>query len=267
MPAATARFPAFSAASLTACLAAALTLPAPAARAFELEAADLTLTATPSLSSDYLFRGLSQTRNRPAAQATLDLQHGSGVYVGGFLSNATFLASPASDTRQELDLMAGYRFRLGGVAFDAGYIAYLYPGQDKAAGGQVSEYQELMLKAAYTIDPLKLTGAFNHAPNFFGRSGQAYALEGLAELSLPAGFTASARLGYQWIERNTVFGTPDYLWYAVGLAREIGAGVTASLSWSGTSIRQRDCAPVADRAPEGQKICDGRLLLTLSRAF
>jgi uncharacterized protein (TIGR02001 family) len=233
----------------------------------------LTVTTTLAVSNDYLFRGISQTRNNWAYQGTLDVAHASGVYVGAFLSNAKFLASPWNDTRQELDLLAGYRFTASGVNFDVGYVAYLYPGQDKAPGAQLNEYQEVVLKANHTLGETgapwstKLSAAFAYSPNYFGRSGNGYYIEGGADVTLPFAFTASARVGYQWIERNPRFGTPDYLWYSVGVSREIYAGVTAAVGWYGTNIDKKDCIPVVDRADGGQRACDGRVLFTLSRVF
>jgi uncharacterized protein (TIGR02001 family) len=227
----------------------------------------LTLTGLGAVTSDYLFRGISQTRNNWAVQGTFDLEHESGVYVGAFITNAKFLASPYNDTRQELDLLAGYRFAVAGVKLDLGYIAYLYPGQDKAPGGQLNEFQEVGIKTSYTIDPVKLQAAFFYSPNFFGRSGDGFYVEGGADVTLPYGFTALGRLGHQWIERNAFFGTPDYLWYAVALQREIYAGVNLAVGFYGTDIRKRDCAPVVERADRGQRICGERVLLTISYAF
>jgi uncharacterized protein (TIGR02001 family) len=227
----------------------------------------LTLTGLGAVASDYLFRGISQTRNNWAFQGTADLEHESGVYVGAFITNAKFLASPYNDTRQELDLLAGYRFTVANVKLDLGYIAYLYPGQDKPPGTQLNEFQEVGLKASYTFDPVKLQAAFFYSPNFFGRSGDGYYVEGGADVTLPFGFTGIGRLGYQWIERNPRFGTPDYLWFAVGLQREIFAGINAAVGFYGTNIRKRECAPVAERAERGQRICDERVLFTLSYTF
>ncbi|MDO9709855.1 TorF family putative porin [Paracraurococcus lichenis] len=248
--------------------AAAFVLPAlPAAAQQQIESLGLTVTTTPAISNDYLFRGISQTRNNWAYQGTLDIQHESGVYVGAFLSNAKFLASPWNDTRQELDLLAGYRFEFGGINFDIGYIAYTYPGQDKAIGTQLNEYQEIAIKANYTIDPVKILAAYNYSPNFFGHSGAGNYVEGGADVTLPFELTASGRLGYQWIQNNPRFGTPDYLWYSIGVSREIYAGVTATVAWYDTNIRKSECAPVADRATNGQRICEGRVLFTLSKIF
>jgi uncharacterized protein (TIGR02001 family) len=61
-------------------------LPASPADAFELGDAGLTIGVTPTISSDYLFRGVSQTRNRPTVQGTIDVQHTTGFYVGAFAS-------------------------------------------------------------------------------------------------------------------------------------------------------------------------------------
>ncbi len=246
---------------------AALLLPAgPAAAQTQIESLGLTVTATPAISSDYLFRGISQTRNNWAFQGTLDVEHSSGVYIGAFISNAKFLADPYNNTRQEVDILAGYRFELAGIKFDAGYIFYSYPGQTKPAGTQLNEYMEVSLRATYTIDPVKLMVAFNYSPNFFGRSGSGYYVEGGADVTLPWEITAFTRVGYQWIERNARFGTPDYLWYSVGLQREVVAGITAAVGYYGTTIDRRDCVPSA-RTPGGQRICDNRVMLTISRAF
>jgi uncharacterized protein (TIGR02001 family) len=227
----------------------------------------LTVTGLGAIASDYLFRGISQTRNNWAFQGTVDLEHESGVYIGAFLTNAKFLANPWNDTRQELDLLAGYRFALAGVKLDIGYVAYLYPGQDKAPGGQLNEFQEVGIKASYAIDPVKLQAAFFYSPNYFGRSGDGYYVEGGVDVTAPLGFTVIGRLGYQWIEREAFFGTPDYLWYAVGVQREIYAGINVGVGFYGTDISKRDCAPVVDRASGGQRICGQRALVTFSKAF
>ncbi len=227
----------------------------------------LTLTGLGAVSNDYLFRGISQTRNNWAVQGTFDLKHESGFYIGAFISNAKFLANPYNDTCQELDLLAGYRTELAGVKLDFGYIAYTYPGQGKAPGGQLNEFQEVGVKASYSIEPVKLAGAFFYSPNFFGRSGDGYYAEGGIDVTAPYDLTVTGRLGYQWIERNAFFGTPDYLWYAVGVSREIYAGIAAAVGFYGTDISKRDCAPVVDRASGGQRICGQRVLFTLSQAF
>lgn len=246
------------------------TLPvAPAARAFEVESAGLTVTVAPTIASDYLFRGISQTRNNWAYQGTVDVQHASGFYIGGFVSNAKFLANnPYNNTRQEVDALAGYRLALGDVNLDLGYIGYFYPGQEKPPGGvQHNEFHEIAVKANTTIGRVKLLAAGYYSPNYFGRSGDGFYVEGGADVTLPYEITVAGRLGYQWIERNPLFGTPDYLNFSLNVSREIYGGVIASIGVAGTDIRKRECAPVAGGADNGQRICDTRALFTLSRVF
>jgi uncharacterized protein (TIGR02001 family) len=222
-----------------------------------IEPLDLTVSATPALSTDYLFRGISQTRNRPAAQLTLEAVHDSGVYIGAFASNVAFAGT---NGRQELDLLAGYRFDAAGISWDIGGIYYTYPGYDHAPGAYEIDYGEVALKATKAFDSVTLLGSAYVSPNYFGRSGTGIYVEGGADLALPWGITASGRVGYQWIEREPRFGTPDYLTYSISASRELAAGVTLAVGYYGTDIDQ-------DRCAGGQKICDGRFMATLSRKF
>jgi len=217
----------------------------------------LTLSLTPAASTDYLFRGISQTRNRPAVALTADLEHESGLYIGAFASNVAFLGTNA---RQEIDVLAGYRFSLGGVKLDAGLVWYTYPGYDAPSGGYDLNYVEFALRGSYTIDPVKLVGAVFYSPSFQLESGNATYIEGGADISLPFGLTLAGRVGYQWIDRNNRFGTPNFLNYSVALSRELFAGVTLSVGWYGTDIGQASCGG-------GQKICDDRFMATISRVF
>jgi len=229
----------------------------------------LTLNGLGTAASDYLFRGISQTRNTWAFQGAADLTHESGLYVGTFVSNAKFLGEPWNDTRQEVDALAGYRFSLGKLAMDVGWIGYFYPGQQKAPGTQLNEFQEVALKGSYTVDRLKLLGAFNFSPNWFGGSGKGYYVEIGSDLSLPWSLTSGFRMGRQWIERNTVFGTPDYYWYSLSISRDVipGQGLTAALGWYATNISRSQCVPFPERAPGGQSICAGRVVFSLTKVF
>lgn len=232
-------------------------LATPAAAQMPLGDSGLTLTVTPNIATDYLFRGISQTRNRPAVQGTIDLQHDSGVYIGAFASNVTF---PGSNARQELDLAAGYRFAAGDATFDLGAIYYTYPGYDAAPGSYEYNYLELLAKGSYTMAPLKLVGTAAYSPNFYFESGSAFYLEGGADVSLPAEFTLSGRLGYQWIERNSRYGAPDYANWSVAASREIVAGITLTVGYYDTSLSKAECFG-------GTKLCDARAMVTLSKIF
>jgi uncharacterized protein (TIGR02001 family) len=238
-------------------VAAAVLAPAAASAQMRVEALNLTLTATPAVATDYLFRGISQTRNRPAVQGTFEALHDSGFYVGAFVSNVSFLGT---DARQELDLLAGYRFEAIGLSWDIGAIYYSYPGYSRVAGTQEIDFIEGAVKASKIVGPVTLLGSAFVSPNYFGRSGTGVYAEGGADVALPLGLTASGRFGYQWIEREPRFGTPDYATWSASLSREVFAGATLAVGYYGTNISQNECSG-------GQKLCDDRVMVTLSRKF
>lgn len=231
-----------------------------------IESLGLTVTTTPLVATDYLFRGVSQTRDRPAIQATLDVEHSSGLYVGAFVSNAMFAGT---NIRQEVDGLFGYRFTVADVKFDLGAVYFGYPGYDVPPGGFQAAWWEAQARVSYEIEPVKLVGLFAWSPNYNFESGNAFYLEGGVDLALPAGFTLSGRLGYQWIDRNFpsvnrpndgYWGAPDYLVGSVAVSREIVWGFIGTVGASFTNISENQCFGA-------QKICGNRLYATISRPF
>lgn len=75
-----------------------------------------------TLTSDYIFDGVSQTDNEPALQAGVDYAHDSGFYAGAWMSNVDF----GGDTNLETDLYVGFTFGSEAVSFDVGAVAYIY---------------------------------------------------------------------------------------------------------------------------------------------
>ena len=86
----------------------------------------LPITGNLTFTSDYVFRGVSQTDEHFAVQGGFDYAHeASGLYVGTWASNVDF----NSDTSVELDVYAGWTKSFGDFGIDAGYIHYNYPGE------------------------------------------------------------------------------------------------------------------------------------------
>lgn len=219
--------------------------------------AGFSLTGTATATTDYVFRNISQTRGRPAIQGALELSHETGPYVGVFASNVTFAGT---DARQEVDILAGYRRTIGDFTFDIGGIGYTYPGYSRQPGQQEISYFEAMLRLKYELDPVTFVGTAAWSPNFFGRSGDGYWLEGGVDVKLPVlDITISGRLGYQWIARNDRFGTPDYLAYSISATIPIRYGFSVTAGFYGTDISQRECG--------GLKVCDNRFIAALSWTF
>jgi uncharacterized protein (TIGR02001 family) len=239
---------------------------APAGAQQTIESAGLTIATTPAITSDYVFRGISQTRSRPAIQITVDVEHTSGLYIGVFASNANFVGT---NIRQEVDFNLGYRFEVAGVKLDLGATYFGYPGYDKPAGGFEAAWWEGTLRASYQADPFKFLGSVAFSPNFNLESGQAWYAEAGFDLTLDFGFTLGFRAGYQWIERNFAdparpargsFGAEDYGLLSLTVSREIGLGIVGGLSVTHTTLDRGDCFG-------GLKLCGTRYFATLSRPF
>lgn len=95
------------------------------------------LTGNFGVFSNYIFRGVSQTSERPAIQGGFDYAHQSGAYVGVWGSNVSWLSDTLaySATSLEMDLYGGYKGTIGKTDFgyDVGGIYYYYPGKRNGA--------------------------------------------------------------------------------------------------------------------------------------
>lgn len=80
-----------------------------------------------TLTTDYVWRGTTQTRGNPAAQAGLKVSGDSGFYLSAWGSNVKF--APGSDAASELDFVAGWSQGLGpDWSLDVNVLRYHYPG-------------------------------------------------------------------------------------------------------------------------------------------
>jgi uncharacterized protein (TIGR02001 family) len=92
-----------------------------------------TLTGNVGLFSQYIFRGLTQTNEELAIQGGLDYAHSSGIYVGTWGSNVSWLrdnGSYDSGGSAEIDFYGGFKNAIGatGITYDVGLLYYYYPG-------------------------------------------------------------------------------------------------------------------------------------------
>ncbi|MDR1229298.1 MAG: TorF family putative porin [Azoarcus sp.] len=89
-------------------------------------------SANVTITSDYAYRGISQTDEKPALQGGFDFKHGSGLYIGVWGSSISWLrdaeTGESSGNSVELDLYAGYGKSFGDFGIDAGVLRYGYPG-------------------------------------------------------------------------------------------------------------------------------------------
>ncbi|MBO9714118.1 TorF family putative porin [Sphingomonas sp.] len=125
---------------------------------------EITVTGSASLTSDYRFRGISQTGKDPALQGTININDKSGFYAGFWASMIDGDDAPAvaGFGKAEVDLYAGFTKTLpGGVGIDVGLLYYLYP-IDKAKG-LATDFFEPYASVSYTIGPVTAKVGANYA--------------------------------------------------------------------------------------------------------
>ena len=83
------------------------------------------------LSSDYIWRGMTQTNGDAAINGGFDLATDNGFYFGTWSSNA---GGAGSNYSMELDVYLGFSGEMGNenMSYDIGYISVIYPGDDSA---------------------------------------------------------------------------------------------------------------------------------------
>jgi uncharacterized protein (TIGR02001 family) len=87
-----------------------------------------TISANVALSSDYIWRGITQTNGDMALSGGFDLEAGNGFYFGTWASNANVGAASI-----EFDLYLGFAGEMAeNMTYDIGYISVMYPGNDAA---------------------------------------------------------------------------------------------------------------------------------------
>lgn len=172
------------------------------------------LTGLAGLSTDHVFRGRSQTRGDPAAQAGIGYQHHSGVFGGIWASNVDY--NPVESGEFELDYILGYGHDLtrdwwGEVTLRQ----YTYPKSN-----DLIDYDYVEVGAAVRYrDWLSLTIAY--APEWRGyfsgavRDRDMLALEAGLQWPLRAGFSAVAGVGRLELSGS---GTGGYVFWNAGLA-------------------------------------------------
>lgn len=207
-------------------------------------------SASVALTSDYVWRGISQTHNDPAIQGQFDLSHTSGFYLGAWASNVEF--ADGSQTSLELDAYAGFSRDTDfngllptAITYDIGWLHYEFPASSMANineiyfGMGVSPLENLNLSAYYYLDV--------HIENTFANGYVDLA----TDYTLPDwawGITLLAHGGHY--DRRD--GADNYWDWKFGAAKDI-AGFNFELAYYDT-----------DDASAGN-LSDGRLVVTISR--
>jgi uncharacterized protein (TIGR02001 family) len=191
------------------------------------------LTGSLALTSDYTFRGLTQTNRDPALQGGLEYASASGFYVGTWGSNISWLSDGQDSVSSslEVDGYAGYRGKWGeAVSYDVGVLYYWYPGS-YPSGFTDPDTVEGYFSVGWSIFTLKYSHAFTDLFGIAGASGSGY-----LDLALSQGFaekwTFDAHVGHQRVDG---YSDLDYTDWSLGVSRDLGNGFSVALAYVDTN--------------------------------
>lgn len=182
--------------------------------------------------TDYRYRGISQTRLKPALQGGLDFSSG-GFYAGAWATNIKWIKDLGGDADVEIDLYGGYKGELAaGLGFDVGVLTYQYPSNKlKPITGANANTTEIY--AALSFGPATLK--YSHAvTDTFGNpdSENSFYLDASAAFAIADGWTLTPHLGYQKI-KGPASDPGTYTDYALALSKDF-SGLVVSAAIVGT---------------------------------
>jgi uncharacterized protein (TIGR02001 family) len=168
------------------------------------------VSANIAATSNYVWRGATQTDDSAAVQGGVDYADESGLYVGTWASNVDFGAGG----EVEWDLYAGFSGESGDIGYDLGLIYYAYPDSDDAdfAEAAVSvSYSALTAGINYTIYGENDGGVYDN--------GDVYYYAGLS-FDLPQDFGIGLTVGHY--DFDAFGGDADYTHGQVDLSKSAG---------------------------------------------
>ena len=213
-----------------------------------------------ALTSNYMYRGITQTDNDPAIQGTLEYELetgvlGTSVYIGTFASN-TKLEGDNDTSHVEIDALFGIRGDIGetGLSWDVGGAYYAYPGTTRRDN---FDYWEIPLILTYkATEWLEVQVADYYTPEYQFNTGTANYTSTLLTFTIPnayVGLKAFGGIGYQYVDKSTS-GTDWTLGTTVSIK-----GLDFTVAYVDTNYHARECG--------GNNQCDAKAIFTVGAEF
>lgn len=203
--------------------------------------------------SNYMWRGMTQTRNAVAVQGGLDLTHSSGFYAGTWMSNVDFKLAPSAHTEQ--DIYAGYGFTAGDFAFDLKYTQYLY---DNASGLNFSETHA-------QVSAFGLAVGADYSDNTpINDNDSALHYYATYSYTLPAEIGMTATVGeYDYKDSGWVGGTDSkYSYYNIGFNKTLW-DINFGLAYTDSNVDDSNCVVFSG----GDDYCGGAFVASAVKTF
>jgi len=178
-------------------------------------AAQAQITGNLGLTSDYRFRGVSQTQNAPAVQGGIDYNHVSGLYIGNWNSSVSSQMY-TNGAGVESDVFAGFRKQVfGNFVVDVGSYNYFYP---RAGTNGSFDTNEVFAGIGYKE---LVSVKYSHAlSDYFGtaNSKNSFYVQADAAIPLVRNLQLVAHIGHTNVANSSSL---DYTDYNVGLGYDL----------------------------------------------
>ena len=188
-----------------------------------------------ALTSDYRFRGISQSDTSAAIQGGFDAEFSPGFYIGTWGSSVDFDSNDGYDGSLELDYYAGWSSAIGDTDFgiDVGYIYYDYPGDN----GDEGDYGEVYVSGSWK----DLSASVNYSDDYYGGTGKFYYYAADYSLTLFDSLGVGFHVGYNDFDKTGFFATntDSYTDWSVSLSYT-WAGVDLSVAYVDTDLDEDD---------------------------
>jgi len=194
------------------------------------------ISANVTLTSEYRFRGISQSNENPAIQGGFDYAWDTGIYVGTWGSTVDFDFSEADggfNGSLELDYYVGWGMDVGeNSAIDVGYLYYDYPGDE----GDEGDYQELYGSFSF----YDFTVGMAYSDDYYGETDTFFYYYADYSLGLGENWAIDFHVGYNDFDEEDGFlsGKDSYTDYSIGVTASFLA-VDWSVAWVGTNLSEK----------------------------
>lgn len=229
------------------------------------------VTGNVALTTNYVWRGVTQTAEEMAIQGGFDYVHTGGAkghegptgfYMGIWGSNVNFGALEDSNVtnlderaHMELDLYGGYKFKGAGVDWDVGVLHYAYPG---AAGAADYDWTEVYVGGGYGPFSAKYSYTSDYTSSLTDE-GASY-LEANLNFDLGQGFGLALHAGKSGDDGIKQAWGDTYIDYKVAISKAFG-GVNFALGFTDTDFSG------AQEIKKGAFANDGQWMLTASKSM
>jgi uncharacterized protein (TIGR02001 family) len=236
------------------------------------------VTANVTVVSDYRFRGISQSNQKPAIQGGFDYAHESGLYIGNWNSSISWVSdlNPGVSAPIEMNFYGGFKKELiaPGFASDIGVYQYAYPtvGTLTIVNPNTTE---IYAAQNFTAGPVTGFVKFSYAvTNAFGNANSTGSYYPDLTVNYDTGIWGiglNAHVGYQYIAGSpggvSNSSTYSYTDWKIGFTKDFGGGLSGAVAYIDTNAKSLPGGGYAYSGPTGKNNGGATGIVSLTKTF